>query len=91
MIPKLRYICYEERLKECGLTTLSMKRLRGDQIKVFKILNGLENIDINILSNISEGSAKVNWISESIRSHRKYSFSQRIINEWNKLSILCKC
>ena len=22
---------------------------------------------------------------------RKYSFSQRTINEWNKLSILCNC
>ena len=32
--------------KECGLTTLETRRLRGDQIEVFKILNGYENIDI---------------------------------------------
>ena len=32
----------------CGLTTLETRRLRGDQIEVFKILNGYENIDSNI-------------------------------------------
>ena len=45
MIPELRNLSYEERLKECGLTTLETRRLRGDQIEVFKILNGYENID----------------------------------------------
>ena len=46
MIQKLRNISYEMRLKECGLT----RRLRGDQIEVFNILNGYENIDRNIFS-----------------------------------------
>ena len=36
------------RLNECGLTTLETRRWRGDQIEVFKILNGYENIDRNI-------------------------------------------
>ena len=49
MIPKLRNISYEMRLKECGLTTLETRRLR-DQIEVIKILNGYENIDRNIFS-----------------------------------------
>ena len=39
-----RNITYEE----CGLTTLETKRLRRDQIEVFKILNGYENIDSNV-------------------------------------------
>ena len=50
MIQKLRNISYEMRLKECGLTPLETMRLRGDQIEVFKILNGYENIDRNIFS-----------------------------------------
>ena len=50
MIPKLRNINYEMRLIECGLTTLETRRLRGDPIEVFKILNGYENIDRNIFS-----------------------------------------
>ena len=40
---------YEERLKECGLTTLETRRLREDQIEVFKICNGYENIYRNSL------------------------------------------
>ena len=48
IIPKLRNNSYEMHLEECGLTTLETRRLRGDQIEVFKILNGYENIDRNI-------------------------------------------
>ena len=48
LIPGLRDLTYEERLKECGLTTQETRRLRGDQIEVFKICNGYENIDSNI-------------------------------------------
>ena len=40
MIPELRVHSYTERLKECCLTTPETSRLRGDEIEVFKILNG---------------------------------------------------
>ena len=40
--PGLGDLSYEERLKECGLTTLETRRLRGDHIEVFKIFNGYE-------------------------------------------------
>ena len=53
MLQKLRNISYEMRLKECGLTPLETRRLR-DQIEVFKILNGYENIDRNILFTAKE-------------------------------------
>ena len=49
LIPGLRDLRYEERLKECGLTTLEKRILRGGQIEVFKILNGYENIDSNFV------------------------------------------
>ena len=54
LIPGLRDLRYEERLKACGLTTLETRILRGDEIEVFKILNGCENIDSNIFFEIKE-------------------------------------
>ena len=50
MIPELRDRSCEESLKECGLINLETRRLRGDKIEVFKILNGYENIDRNMCS-----------------------------------------
>ena len=78
LIPELRDLTYEERLKECGLTTLETRRLRGDQIEVFKILNGYENIDSIIFFEIKESKItrghnyrnKVDWTLESIHFHR---------------------
>ena len=43
------HVCYESRLLQCGLTTLETRRLRGDQIEVFKIVNGCEDVDKNLL------------------------------------------
>ena len=55
MIQKLRDISYEMHLKECGLTTLETRRLRGDQIEMLKILNGYKNIDRNMCSWLRKG------------------------------------
>ena len=54
IIQKLRNISYEMSQNECGLTTLETSRLRGDQTGVFKILNGYENIDRNVLFSVKE-------------------------------------
>ena len=94
MIPELRDLSYEERLKECGLTTLETRRLRGDQIEVFKILNGYENIDRNMFFSLKKDSRtrghEVKLVKDQCRLDiRKHSFSQRTINEWNKLSTDC--
>ena len=48
-------LTYRERLKEYGVTMLEMRILRGDQIEVFKILNGHENIDTNIYFKFKTG------------------------------------
>ena len=94
MIPKLRDLSYESRLLQCGLTTLETSRLRGYQIKVFKIVNGYEDVDRNMFFKLKEGSTtrghKAGLVKEQcILDMRKYSFSHRVINEWNKLPNDC--
>ena len=86
IIPELRDLSYEEHLTECGLTTLETRRLRGDQIDVFKILNGYENIDRNMLFSLKKDSRtrghEVKLVKDQCRLDiRKYSFSQRTVNE----------
>ena len=94
MNPELRDLSYESRLLQCGLTTLETRRLRGDQIEVFKIVNGYEDVDRNMFFKLKEGSRtrghKAALVKEQCRlDMRKYSFSQRVINEWNKLPNKC--
>ena len=85
MIPELRDLSYESRLLQCGLTTLETRRLRGDQIEVFKIVNGYEDVHRNMFLKLKEGSTtrghKAALVKEQCRlDMRKYSFSQRVIN-----------
>ena len=67
-------------------------KIKGRSNKVFKILNGYENIDSNIFfeikkSRITRGHnfTLVKKQSRLDVTVRKYSFSQRTINVWNKL------
>ena len=76
------------------LTTLETRRLRGDQIEVFNMLNGYENMNRNIFLSIKKdnrtGGHEVTLVKDQCRLDvKKYSFSQRTINEWNKLSTDC--
>ena len=79
IIPELRDLSYESRLLQCGLTTLETRRLRGDQIEVFKLVNGYEDVDRNMSFKLNE-SSRTNGHKEAT-----VYFSQRVINDWNKL------
>ena len=70
------------------------RRLRGDQIEVFKISNGYENIDSNISFEIKQRKItrghNIKLVKKQSRLDvRKFSFSQRTSNVWNKLSTEC--
>ena len=48
MVPELKELTYEERLKEMKLPTLEERRERGDLITIYKLMNNLEEIDRKI-------------------------------------------
>ena len=88
IIPELRDLSYEDHLIECGLTTLETRRLRGDQVEVFIEIcfsHSRKIVEVEL-----EDMNEVKLVKDQCRLDiRKYSFSQRTINEWNKLSTDC--
>ena len=64
-----------------------------DQIEVFKIVNGYEDVDRNMFFKLKEGSKtrrhKAALVKEQCRLDMKRYSTQRVINEWNKLPNDC--
>ena len=48
MVPVLRHLQYEDRLKKQGIYSLTARRLRGNLIETFKLLHGYTNINYEI-------------------------------------------
>ena len=62
---------------------------------MFKILNGYENIDNNIFSQSRKRRTRGHGVTLAKKQCRldikKFSFSQRTVNEWNRSSADCVC
>ena len=76
----------------CG-EVYSSRRLRGDQIEVFKIVNSYEDVDRNMFFKLKEGSRtrghKAALVKEECRlDMRKYSFSHKVINECQMIVLM---
>ena len=90
IVKGLAHLSYEDRLKSLSLYSLVRRRIRGDLIEVFKILNHLENIDEKIFftrsstNNLRGHTCKL-FKSFSKKLCRRTFFSQRVINYWNDL------
>ena len=90
MIPGFKDLSYNERLLLLKLPSLKYRRLRGDLIEVYNILNRKESDNVKTICRLSEvkhtrGHNKKLALSHSNTNRKKYSFSNRIVTHWNNL------
>ena len=67
MIPELRDLGYESGRLQCGLTTLETRRVKGDQLEVFKIKKDYEDVaakEINECFSCSATNGRANRDSQ---------------------------
>ena len=93
MLPDMKDLTYEERLKKLKLPSLRYRRLRGDMIETFKIVTEIYD------KRVTEDLLPINKSSfHQTRGHslkltknrsrldiRKYYFTNRVVDDWNNL------
>ena len=89
-LPKISKLPYSERLRQLDLPTLRYRRIRGDMIEVLKILKYYDSDPNQFLQRHTSGATRGHSLKlakkQSNSNLRLYSFSSRVINNWNNLS-----
>ena len=92
LVPELRDLPYEERLKILKLTTLEERRVRGDMIETYKIITRKEKVNpdrfFQMIPNRVGPRARDRKIfkKRSRNRVRRSFFTQRVPNNWNGLT-----
>ena len=77
---------YKERLHELKLTTLLERRMRGDLIETFKVVNGHVNYGSNLFGHSRTGRHLVaRACTSKLTNNKRDFFAQRVLKYWNKL------
>jgi len=93
LVPKLRKYSYPVRLQKLGITTLKDRRERGDMIEVYKLLTGREQIDFEQFFKPAQNHYDLRGHGMKLTKERsrldtrKFFFSQRVVNGWNRLPV----
>ena len=90
LIPGLKGMPNEDRLKELNLYSLERRRFRGDLIEVFKIVKGFNKLTAeNYFSQVTENRTRGHrWkLKKGIfrTEGRRSFFTERVVNHWNRL------
>ena len=90
MIPRLRNMPYEDRLKNLNLFSLSKRRMRGDLIEMFKIFKGFDNMNAENYFTLDQSVTRrrhdFKVIGKRFSSDEaKHFFFNRVVNVWNSL------
>jgi hypothetical protein len=93
-IPGFNNLSYPERLKKLKLPTIAYRRIRGDMIETYKIINEKYDPEVSsflkLLSNSGNRFSRRNNSNKLVQqrfktSLRKNSFTVRVAKVWNKL------
>ena len=89
MLPRLSNLTYEERLAKIEIPSMKYRRMRGDMIMVYKVLNGYEPslehlfaVDNNSITRGHNFKLKKPPFKTTIRQH---FFNNCVVNNWNSL------
>ena len=89
LVSELRDLDYTNRLVALNLPSLLYRRRRMDIITVFRIVHGLQGVPLENLfqlhNTITRGNGYKLYNHFCLLNLRKFTFSQRVIEEWNKL------
>jgi len=90
MLPEIKDLPYNERLQRLNLWTLQGERVRADLIEVFKLINGLTNLNFEVFFEFDTNSRTRGHARKLIKNRfnrdlRQHFFTERIIDIWNKL------
>jgi len=91
LVAGLQKYSYPIRLQKIGITSLRERRVRGDMIEVHKLLTGKEQVDYKQFFTLADtpydlrGHEKKLVKDRSRLDSRKFFFSQRVVNGWNRL------
>ena len=86
---------YDQKLRYLKLYSLKGRRERGDLIQVYKIFQGIDYIDPEQIFEIANYNRTRNQYNKLRVRHcktdlRKYTFSNRVVEKWNKLPLEVK-
>jgi hypothetical protein len=82
---------YTDRLKKLKMQTLKYRRLRGDMIETFKIINGIYDKEVTerffemSRTDQTRGNSKKIQKGNCRQNLRKHSFKNRVTDIWNNL------
>ena len=90
LIPEIRHLPHDKRLRTLKLPSLQHCSRRGDIIQTYKILNEIDRIDSTIFFELNAASVTCGHSQKIVKKHARLGsrhsvFSQRVVNEWNSL------
>ena len=93
LIPGMKHLPYNTRIKLCNLMTLEDRRRRGDLIQTYRIIHGIDQIPVESLFTLADNTTRPTTRGHNLKfvkarfnlDIRKHFYSQRVIHDWNSL------